>query len=580
MNVYGFIFLIIILIFIMYKKILIEKFKGSKCLKITGNTKGSTIGKFKFKSKKCGNSKGSRKCGKSKGSSKGSKQTNNIDNGTSKGSNNISQNEFSEQKYGCDMGEPVILLKKAINVIEPLAKNDPVKKYELDALKQALDQYLIDCSICNSADNDLNCLKESANKLLRQLPFIKNSVYPWINYDWNYGNYVDNNYSAKATGSSPKGTKYIKNMFIFLKLLDGYITAANPDSKSKPCAQNKHSDYAIYGCQGDSKLGCDATQTVKTNTKQLPPYDDDFFEKKLDGENSSSYFARAGMCPITWIDNSKDCLKKNYEWVVNPINAALDKVFGESSSSGACYKPRYMYLNNTPGLELSLDTDNTMLPNNDALNKVPTIDMGKIKGYIPSVANDLLSITPDKLYNVYNKKDVKGHMILQKCPKNKEEDEQDDESDDESDDDVEQNCVNGVWSEIPSAIDTVLKNWSNLKYAPDYIKNTKSVILAAVQKNGNALQYASNKLKCDKDVVITAVKNKGQSLKYACSALKCDTDVTNAAVSNDGMALYYCCDNIKNNKDSVLKAVQQNGMAIWYASDTLKRNTDILTNSI
>ena len=421
--------IIIIICLVFLNKIKIEYFKGAglKCLlSVQGNSKGSKKGNFEF---------GERRCGGSKGSSKGSRK------GSSKGTN-TNQDYVVSNTVDCDSSDAIILLKKAISVIQPMAKDDPVKKRELNALNQALEQYLIDCSICKSANNDFNCLQESSQKLMRQLPFIKNSIYPWINYDWNYGNYIDNNYSAKATGSSDNGKAYMKNMSIFLKLLDGYITAANPNKKTKPCAKNKNSDYPIYGCQGASKLGCDATHLVKTNYIQLPPYKDNFFKQKITGENSSSYFARTGMCRIKSITKPEECVKKNYEWVSNPIDKALDKLTNAKTSSGNCYKPRYMYLDNSPGLNLSQELDN-LLPTLDKNDNVPSVNVNNLKGYIPSVANDLLALTPDKLLKVYNQENVDGHMILQDCPEDEDiDDEDDDEDEDDEDKEDEEEFIN------------------------------------------------------------------------------------------------------------------------------------------
>merc|ERR1711904_598044 len=113
-------------------------------------------------------------------------------------------------------------------------------------LKKGLKTYIEDCSICKRGNNDFTCLKEASTKLQRQLPFIRDSVYPWKNYDWDYGNFIDNNFSAKATGSSPSGRAYLKNIWIFLKFLDAYITAANPNNRSRAGGKNKNSDYPIY----------------------------------------------------------------------------------------------------------------------------------------------------------------------------------------------------------------------------------------------------------------------------------------------------------------------------------------------
>ena len=314
----------------------------------------------------------------------------------------------------CDNSDVIKLMRKAIETIEPLAK-DPQRKKELIILKKALREYLIDCRICKGANNDLNCLKQAGLKLSRQLPFIRDSIYPWVNYDWDYGNFIDNNYSAKATGSSPKGSAYMSNMWIFLKFLDAYITAANPNKKSIAGGKDKNSDYPIYGCTGNSSAGCRAWHKVKTRNRQKAPYNSNFFRKQLKGEAASSYFAKVGECPRPDIKNSRDCLRKNFIWKEDAIDKVFDKLTGAKSNSGFCVQPRYIYLNNKPGLDLkSLSIKAKGMP------RTPPIKLGKLKGFVPSLANDLLSLTPDKLMKAFSGKDVPGHMVVQKCPKIKE----------------------------------------------------------------------------------------------------------------------------------------------------------------
>ena len=317
-------------------------------------------------------------------------------------------------KYECDSSDVVNLMRKAIEVVQPLASGDPQKNRELRLLRKGLQTYLNDCRICKRGNNDYNCLKEAGLKLQRQLPFIRDSIYPWKNYDWEYGNFIDNNYSAKATGSSPSGSAYISNIWIWLKFLDAYITAANPNSASKAGGRNRYSDYPIYGCQGNARKGCNAWHKVKTRTTQKPPYSDSFFNKRLNGEASSSYFARVGECPRPDITDPQTCINKGFNWKEDMIDKALDKITGSSpGKSGSCSQPRYIYLNNKPGLEIrTLGT-----PKVKGLPSIPSVKLGKLKGFVPSLANDLLSLTPDKLLLAFSGKNVPGQMVVQNCPK-------------------------------------------------------------------------------------------------------------------------------------------------------------------
>lgn len=312
-------------------------------------------------------------------------------------------------KYECDSAPLINLVSSGIKKIEPLTKHNPTKKKELIILRQALETYKKDCVICKrDGDNDLTCLKAALDKLFRSLPFIRNSIYPWRNYDWDYGNFIDNNYSARATGSSNSGSAYLKNIRIFFKLFKAYVTDANPDDKSVAGGTNKYSDYPIYGCLGNKKKYCDVWHRVKNSDRQGKPYNNTFFNKKIDGEYSSSYFIRVGSCPRPDITDRNKCSNKKFDWVNDPIDTALAGMTG-GIPDGSCHQPRYAFINNQPGLEIKTPSIRI------GSVETPNIKFGKLKGYIPSLANDFLSLTPDKLFSAYTGNSVKGYLDVQKC---------------------------------------------------------------------------------------------------------------------------------------------------------------------
>jgi len=297
-------------------------------------------------------------------------------------------------KYECDAGPIIDLVSSGIKKIEPLAKYNPTRKKELVLLRQALATYKRDCVTCKrDADNDLICLKAALDKLFRNLPFIRNSVYPWKNYDWNYGNFIDNNYSAMATGSSKSGGAYISNLGIFFKLFNAYIFSANPNSKSVAGGTDENSDYPKYGCLGNKKKYCDVWHRVKNNDGQTVPYKNAFFNKKTDGKYSSSYFIKVGTCPRPDITDRNECSKKNYEWIDDPLDTVLSSVSG-GIPDGSCHQPRYAFINNKPGIPL-------------------------FRGFTPSLINDVASLTPDKLFLAYTGNSIPGYLNVQKCPKMK-----------------------------------------------------------------------------------------------------------------------------------------------------------------
>lgn len=268
------------------------------------------------------------------------------------------------------------IINLVTSILNKLDKDDP--KYKV--IESALTTYKQQDELCTTQGNDLTCHNMALLNLYRQLPTIRNSVYPWINYDYNYSNFIDNNYSAQATGSSTSGSNMLNNVTLFLKYIEAYLTTPNPNSKTIPGSIDNNSDYPIYGCTGINNKACKATRTLQT-IKQEPPYNDPFFNKKTSGENSSSYYTKVGTCLRPDIKNENECTKKGYEYI------------GEK-----CYQPRYAYINNTPGLQLK----------------------GKsfgLNGLLPSITNDILSLTPNKIIDVYEGRDVEGYFELQPCPK-------------------------------------------------------------------------------------------------------------------------------------------------------------------
>ena len=170
---------------------------------------------------------------------------------------------------------PIIdMLSKMVTDLEETTRHDPSTSKDLAKLKIAMKQYKKDIFMCN---NDAKCESIAMAKLFRQIPMIRDSIYPWKNYDWSYTNYVNNNYSAKATGSrGGKGSNMKKNINIFWKLFDAYFKDPNPGSDSEAGKQNSSSDYPIYGCNGDIKV-CRRRYNVKYGVKQEIPNKSTFF---------------------------------------------------------------------------------------------------------------------------------------------------------------------------------------------------------------------------------------------------------------------------------------------------------------
>ena len=117
------------------------------------------------------------------------------------------------------------------------------------------------------------------------------------------------------------------------------------------------------------------------------------------GEHASSYFIKAGTCK-TIIDDENECIKKGYNWVPNPMNkipkiakevlsyVKNKKNKAEQPPKGFCYKPRFAYIDNSAKGFL-----------------------GK-KGFVQSMFSDLLTVSPDKIFNILAGYTVDGSGLL------------------------------------------------------------------------------------------------------------------------------------------------------------------------
>lgn len=276
-------------------------------------------------------------------------------------------------------------------------------------MNKSMDIFTKDCLECKNNGNYSSCHDVAKNKLYRSLPFIKDNIYPWKNYEWNYGNYIDNNYSPLATGAKTEGSfsAMVNNLKALKKIGDGYLFTPNPGEKSfsgifkngqKIEFNNKellNSDVPYYECNGqiidskgepknlseDDKKLCRAIQNIKYSDEFNPPYDDPFFKENLDGRHSSSYFVKIGYCKKNNI-SKEECIRNGFKWI---------------SDNKTCYKPRYAYINNEPGIKFAAT---------------------RMDGLLPSLAKDVTALSPDKILNIMKGHNIEGHFKQQDCEDN------------------------------------------------------------------------------------------------------------------------------------------------------------------
>lgn len=272
---------------------------------------------------------------------------------------------------------------------------------ELLLSKKDFKSYSLEIKKCKeqAGEKASECAEKVALKYIRKVPGMKDRVYPWINYDWEYDTYVDNNYNKSKTGASPDGTisALFKDSLAFEKLLKGFVLESNPNGSSKAGVSD------IPKCNGDK--GCELINSIrKSYDQQKKPYNDPFFNKTLDGEMSSSYYIQTGTCPRPSMDK-KTCIKKGYQWVENPLYKATPSFLRPPSFiSGSCYKPKYSYIKNKSGLHLHVPKTTIKGPDKgiDIMNK----NMDKLKGAIPSLMDDIISLSPNNIYDAMNKKET------------------------------------------------------------------------------------------------------------------------------------------------------------------------------
>ena len=236
-----------------------------------------------------------------------------------------------------------------------------------------------DLKQCQKAgEAQAECVILVNQKYIRKFPQMKDLVYPWANYDWDYTTFIDNNYNKNKTGATNRPTfgALFDNISANAKLTKGFIFDANPNKKSRagvsdlPECNPKQSDY--QGCLINNQL-------KRQQTTQEPPYPDYFFNKPTTGLYSSSYFIKTGDCPKPSL-SEKECKEKGYTWIKNNL-----------IGNGRCFKPKYSYIMNKPGIQLDTGDLNEVNRGLGELTKLSTQVWDNADGVDPNASNSLTS---------------------------------------------------------------------------------------------------------------------------------------------------------------------------------------------
>ncbi|CAK9055190.1 unnamed protein product, partial [Durusdinium trenchii] len=108
-------------------------------------------------------------------------------------------------------------------------------------------------------------------------------------------------------------------------------------------------------------------------------------------------------------------------------------------------------------------------------------------------------------------------------------------------------------------------------FASPRLRQSKTLVLAAVSRDGAALQFASPELCEDREVVLAAVEQESYSLTYASESLKSDRDFLLLALACNGRALEFLSGDCKKDMDLVLAAVTEWPVALRLADPELRR---------
>ena len=221
-------------------------------------------------------------------------------------------------------------------------------------------------------------------------------IYPINNHDFNYKTAMIKNHNIYKLGFTNQPTvsylfKYPKKLRKYLNLL---VNDPYPNKNTQPGVDDVlDTDRKRMYIKNKYK--------VMDNKPPYPSFRKDYPECrfKTKGEHSSSYFVRTGVCK-TKINNKTECERKKFNWVENkPIFPKMFKTMIKTSKKakpvtklkGSCYKPRYMYIDNS------------------------SKDVRGRKGLQPSLFADIMDITPDKLFQILAGNSVDGGGIIP-CP--------------------------------------------------------------------------------------------------------------------------------------------------------------------
>lgn len=356
---------------------------------------------------------------------------------------------------------------------------------ECQRVNRAVKEYQVDNDICGGCGGafggtggDYKCCQEAlSNYFKRRKPARTQDIYPYANYEWDYGTYVDNNYSAQATGAKVgKSFKQLgKNLNGLLKTSFALVSDPNPGKKSVP-GPRLQENFVVNNFDPNEETLTDNVddfflvegfkkkknkKNKKKNKKKDKKKDKDKDKKKDKPDPPQPAKGEQGFFdiqPTTDIKKppKKKKLKKtdlprfNYtdgvrtttqvrnRWAqqeseLKPeLGSKLKKALkntknltGVNSSSyllkvGECQRKFSEQDCNKKGFKYvngrCYSPRYALIDNTPGFPGISGTSKSGLSGLIPSMAKDLLSFTPDKLLGIFQGQSVDGVFVIDDCP--------------------------------------------------------------------------------------------------------------------------------------------------------------------
>ena len=247
-----------------------------------------------------------------------------------------------------------------------------------------------------SYKSSVNDTKNNQEKLLQDRLKGKKykEIYPIVNHDFDYKTAYKKKFNPYELGITNEPT--IDNLWQspnkFMKFYEGLVRDQYPN-------QSTRAGYDDVILEDTRRVQIKNKYKYLDEQLPYPTFRKDYPEclYPTTGKNSSSYFIKVGKCKST-VNNEKDCVAKQFQWVPNSnkfpkiaVSLAAKKKAKkgvQNISKGTCYKPQFAYIDNT------------------------SKGFYGQNGIAPSMINDIMNVSPEKLSEILAGNSIEGSGIV------------------------------------------------------------------------------------------------------------------------------------------------------------------------